>query len=441
MATPKVQVCNAFSYNGVNYPAISWTWIASPNYTAGRYLRVDHFTPHHGVLFNLGALDATFVNPARQASSHYGLHGTTGRQYVSEGNTAWTEGNAAANASGVTVEQVNAWGEPDWGIAEDTFTSTARLCADVCIRHDLGIPTYHPWNNFDLPKNVYHHRDLGRAGYSLGTRCPGEWFIANTDRFIQLAQMFYKIGTGQISLTPVAPPPPPVEFEWKQYAERRVMKCMKQPTKLLNFETGVAVKDFNKDDQIVIFGEGKRKDKTEWFLMTEYSFTAKIKNGFQQADMSDIEIAPVDPAPEPPPVDPPKPEPEIKLVWTKYDEVKKMECHSVPTCLWNFGVAELDKLTPTKEFFPGDVIDIYGECMNETLGEKFFVTEWSFENGKTNGFRLIDMIDVVIPEPEPHPEPEPEPTPEPEPDNEYPNWFIGFLKKLIEFLTSLFTKQ
>jgi hypothetical protein len=165
-------------------------WVGSPNFTPGRALPIDHVTPHHCAGFSWP--DGTFNDPNRQASSHYSVWGREIHQHVAEENTAWTDGNYYSNASGITTEMVNAAGEPDWKIAEDTFDTSARLQADILLRHGLGRAQY--TGNVDAD-NVYRHRRLGELGYCSATRCPGEWFIANTPRFIDLVNAYIEQAT------------------------------------------------------------------------------------------------------------------------------------------------------------------------------------------------------------------------------------------------------
>jgi len=434
-------------------------WWGSPCFTAGRAIPWDHYTPHHVAGFGI----PTFPWE-RQASSTFSVHGLRIIQHVSADNSPWTEGNYYANASAETCEHVNAWGEPDWGLLEQTFDTGARLCASRLIARGQRTAIY---TGFADHANIYQHRDLGLQGFSAATRCPGEWFRANFTRWLNLVNQYLNAYYNP------APLPPPVEFEWKQWATPSVMKCIANPTNLFNFNTGEVIKAFNLDDQIVIFGEGRRKDRNEWFYMTEYSFTQKITNGFKSGSLAGIILHPeIEPAPEPEipeiipePETPSTPIPAV-LVWKQWDEPKKMVCHSVPTCLWDFDKTSFDDFTtPILEFWPGDVLDIYGECHNETLDMTFYLTEWSFTRNLTNGFRAIDLEDIPeevldpdqeIFEPEPDIpvdpiEPEPIKPEKPElpietekkggEESEYPNWFVNFWIKLFKAILGIFKKS
>ena len=74
--------------------------------------------------------------------------------------------------------------------------------------------------------------------------------------------------------------------------------------------------------------------------------------------------------------------------------------------------------------------------VQKTSDDKYVRTEYSKEKNLNNGVLLSAL--EPIPEPEPEPEPTPEPTPEPEPTpdpgEDVPNWFVKFIKDLINFL-------
>lgn len=68
--------------------------------------------------------------------------------------------------------------------------------------------------------------------------------------------------------------------------------------------------------------------------------------------------------------------------------------------------------------------------VQKTSDDKYARTEYSKEHNLNNGVLLADL--EPIPEPTPEPTPEPEPTPDPGED--VPNWFVKFIKDLINFL-------
>ena len=74
--------------------------------------------------------------------------------------------------------------------------------------------------------------------------------------------------------------------------------------------------------------------------------------------------------------------------------------------------------------------------VQKTSDDKYVRTEYSKEHNVNNGVLLSALEPIPAPEPEPTPEPgpTPEPTPEPDPGEDVPNWFVKFIKDLINFL-------
>ena len=65
-----------------------------------------------------------------------------------------------------------------------------------------------------------------------------------------------------------------------------------------------SVKPFNKGEKINIYGKCVNETLNATYLVTEYSFTKRITNGFNQADLDVY----VEPAPVPTPIPEPSPE-------------------------------------------------------------------------------------------------------------------------------------
>lgn len=140
------------------------TWKGSPNYTAGRSgHRIDHITLHIMAGY-LAGTDATFANPAVQTSAHYGI-GADGsiHQYVDEKNTAWADGNALSNATGISIEHEG--GIPQAKCTRACMDASAQLCADIARRYG--------WKKLEHINsdagNVYLHREVYGSTH---TTCP-----------------------------------------------------------------------------------------------------------------------------------------------------------------------------------------------------------------------------------------------------------------------------
>ena len=111
----------------------------SPNKTSPRNHKIDTITIHcmagNTTIENCGAI---FANPARKASSNYGI-GTDGRiaLYVDEKDRSWCSSNANNDNRAITIEVANDGGAPDWHVSDKAYASLVKLCADICHRNDI----------------------------------------------------------------------------------------------------------------------------------------------------------------------------------------------------------------------------------------------------------------------------------------------------------------
>lgn len=158
-----------------NSPLVAYTRI-SPNSTNPRGHKIDRITIHHmaGDL-TVESLGASFADPARQASSNYGV-GSDGRigMYVEEENRSWCTGGEKTvdgmtgrdnDFRAVTIEVANDGRDPDWHVSDAALESTIALCVDICQRN--GIPelrytgdpignlTMHKWYAYTLCPGPY----------------------------------------------------------------------------------------------------------------------------------------------------------------------------------------------------------------------------------------------------------------------------------------------
>lgn len=132
------------------------------NYTAGREGNaVNQIIIHHAATTDFDGIAATFKNPARGASAHYGVgQNNNVDQYVDEADTAWHAANWEVNLRSIGIENVNLTGAPDWKVADSTFASLVELVRDVASRHGL-LPLV-------VGKNLKGHKDVSLSG----TSCP-----------------------------------------------------------------------------------------------------------------------------------------------------------------------------------------------------------------------------------------------------------------------------
>jgi len=166
----------------------------------------------------------------------------------------------------------------------------------------LANELFNPSNGrYKIPLRSWRHSDW------FSTACPG---TIDVNRINAEAN---KWATGGYDPKPTPPPvTEPIIAEWtlwKENEQRYVAN--KQPTKLYDVSKAVkwsevkTVKDFNKDDQLVIAASFKNVPLNTIYYTTRYSFDRKIANGFNPADL-DI-YAPPTPEPTPPPEPPDAP--------------------------------------------------------------------------------------------------------------------------------------
>lgn len=151
---------------------------SSSNYTQGRRgYKICKITPHHmaGKL-TAAQCGAIFANPARQASSNYGI-GYNGEIacYVDEENRAWTSSNRENDCQAITVEVAdNAYGKP-WPISDAAWNALVKLCVDVCKRYGFRL-------SYDGTKNG----SLTRHNMFANTDCPGQTLESRFPELVQI---------------------------------------------------------------------------------------------------------------------------------------------------------------------------------------------------------------------------------------------------------------
>lgn len=146
--------------------------IKSPNFTSMKNKKNDCIVIHHMAAKGWSAqvCGASFQNPARQASSNYGI-GNDGKValYVDEKNRPWTTSSYAVDSHAVTIEVANSTADPSWQISEAAMKSLINLCADICKRN--GIKKLY----YDGKKGtLLRHCDFAPTG------CPGPYIKSKT---------------------------------------------------------------------------------------------------------------------------------------------------------------------------------------------------------------------------------------------------------------------
>ena len=120
----------------------------------------------HWIVGSLASADATFKNPARGASAHYGIENSTVFQWVDEAHTAYHAGNYAYNQKSIGIEHSAA---PDRVASEATYQSSGQLVKEICQRHNIPLDRTH----------IVGHKEVS------ATQCPG---TMNIDKIISIAK-------------------------------------------------------------------------------------------------------------------------------------------------------------------------------------------------------------------------------------------------------------
>lgn len=271
-------------------------WANGNNYEVGRAgYNIKGIVVHHAASTSLSSIGTVFSDPGRRASAQYGVDGKNIHQYVSEANTAWHCGNWYGNHATVGIETTNSTGAPDWRVSDQSLDTLIRLVADIAKRNNLGKLWLDP--NADYP-TLSGHKDW----YGSATACPGPYLYPKLQYIADRANA--------INYPPA--PPKKAELVWTKLDKPVQYLCNKQPTTLWNFDSTTwdgckSVKAFNKGDRVDIYGSVLNKSLNAVYLLTEYSFTKGITNGFNKVDLDKV-IQPA-PAPEPEPEPEPTPEP------------------------------------------------------------------------------------------------------------------------------------
>lgn len=266
-------------------------WANESNYTKGRTDTIHGIVIHHAASTSLDSVGQVFSQYGRGGSAHYGVKGKQVHQYVREEDTAWHCGNWPGNCCTIGIETVNSTGAPDWLIDEETFNTLAKLCADIAKRNGLGRVKFGP---NDVYPTLSAHRDWSP------TYCPGDYLYGKMN---ELADKINEINY----------PSKKAELKWGKFDKPTTYITVRN-THLYDFnhthlENIKAIKSYAKDTTIDIYGKCENKTIGKTFLVTEYSFTKGIANGFKDDALTVKKDPEPTPAPEPEPTPTPEPEP------------------------------------------------------------------------------------------------------------------------------------
>lgn len=236
-----------------------------------------------------------------------------------------------------------------------------------------------------VESGVFLVRQHGRT--TIIGNCPGPTLKA---RFQELIDKANDINSGDKKPT----------LTWTKLKSQERWAAALQPTHLWNFDhTDVnkceSIKEYDKGTEFTIYGKVYNDQLASMYLLTEYSFTNKIPNGFNECDMNR------------------KPD----LTWTKLDAPVTYLAALDTTHLWDFDYTNVNDCKSVKDYKKGEEVTIYGTCYNAQLASVYLLNEQDFNNKVTHGFNECDM------------EKKPEPTP---PTPEDPT--VGILQKIMQFI-------
>ena len=118
-----------------NSPLVVYTKL-SPNQSGTRTHAIDRITPHCVVgQCTAESLGALFADPARRASSNYGIDkdGRVG-MYCPESNRSWCSSNRDNDQRGITIECASSTKHP-YEMYDVVYATLIELCTDICRRN------------------------------------------------------------------------------------------------------------------------------------------------------------------------------------------------------------------------------------------------------------------------------------------------------------------
>ena len=169
-----------------NSPLVVYTKL-SPNHSGKRNHSIIYFTPHCVVgQCSIESLGKIFANPARRASSNYGI-GTDGRVglFVDEANRAWTSSSPWNDNRAITVECASDASDP-WAFKSIVYNKLVDLLVDCCRRNGKNKVLW--FGDKDKTLNytpASNEMVLTVHRWYAATACPGTWMYS---RMGQLAK-------------------------------------------------------------------------------------------------------------------------------------------------------------------------------------------------------------------------------------------------------------
>lgn len=195
----------------------------SPHHSGKRTQPISRITPHCVVgQCTVGSLGEHFADPARRASSNYGI-GFDGERamYVPEDCCSWCSSSDHNDQRAVTIE-VASDTFPPYMFTDKAYNSLVELCVDICKRNGKSKTVwvtsgkvFNTWlEQCEADKNAAESYQLKpnemlftvHRWYAPKTRsCPGDWLFNRMDKLVadvnaKLApERIYRIQLGAFS--------------------------------------------------------------------------------------------------------------------------------------------------------------------------------------------------------------------------------------------------
>lgn len=169
-----------------NSPLVSYIAL-SPNCSSRNGQPIDKISVHHmaGCL-SLKTCGSIFADPARQASSNYGVDNDGDvALYVDESQRSWCSSNYANDSRAVTIEVANSSVGGDWPISSNAWHTLVDLCVDICKRNNIEQLN---WTG-DSSGNLTCHYMFA------ATSCPGPFLKSRMQALANEVNMILKDGT------------------------------------------------------------------------------------------------------------------------------------------------------------------------------------------------------------------------------------------------------
>ena len=160
----------------MTYSSLTDTIILSPNGYFPRQDSIRKVTIHHmaGVM-TAEECGRIFQNPAREASSNYGIgnDGSVGC-YIAEENASWCSSSYWNDNQAITIEVSNSYAGDPWPISGAAWKKLIALCADICKRYGIE-----PYYDGTTDATFTEHRMFA------ATACPGEFIHERMQQIVQ----------------------------------------------------------------------------------------------------------------------------------------------------------------------------------------------------------------------------------------------------------------